>query len=565
MQCRAGAKWRNHLRMAAAWLLLLIPSGCPDGGADDDAPPLDASGQDLRQGDAPSLPPADLGPSRPDLWSKPDGERPDPPDVRAEEDVAADVPTEVCPPGELRCLDERRLSVCLEDGSGWVVQDCGEEAVCREGACVPLVCEPRARDCVALEDDAPGYRVCGDDGTAWGEPVACPSDTGCVEGVCLALSCAPGELACAEAALLVCDESGLSWTAAPCAEGEICFAGACIECVNDAQCGEGERCGGQGVCEPAPVRIVPPAPPIGLVSEDYAYDFAAEGGLAPYVWTVVTGDLPPGLGLAEAGTLSGIPLGEGSFAFTLRVEDAHGSTDETPVTVTIEPFVEGVRIATTSPLPNAEEGEPYEVRLEAAGGIAPYAWMVNAGAFPDGLGMDATGRIAGVPQMVVGDFSFTIRVFDNSPEPTWDQKDFLLRVEIAPLEIIGDQEFDLLLTKVILLPTLTFIEGIGLIPYATQLQAKGGLRPYHWLELPLPDWATWLIPRSGIPDGLTLQEDGELSGNVSSSEDVVTITIPFTQIELKGFFFVAEVRDSQEPPADRWALFLIPTIVIGGR
>ena len=115
-----------------------------------------------------------------------------------------------------------------------------------------------------------------------------------------------------------------------------------------------------------------------------------------------------------------------------------------------------------------------------------------------------------------------------------------------------------------MLPLLTFIEGVPLIPYNTALEAKGGLRPYTWTEEPIPDYLTWLISTSGIPDGLTLDTDGTLSGNVGSSDDVITIDIPFSDISLQGFFFLGKVTDSQDPSESKTGLFLIPTIPIGG-
>jgi len=137
-------------------------------------------------------------------------------------------------------------------------------------------------------------------------------------------------------------------------------------------------------------------------------------------------------------------------------------------------------------------------------------------------------------------------------------------VEIAPLEIIGDQEYDLFVTKVIILPLLTFIPDVPLLPYETQLEAKGGLRPYHWTEEPLPSYLSWLITTSGLPEGLTLADDGTLSGNVGSTDAVIDVGVPFTDISLQGFFFIGKVEDSQDPAESKTGLFLIPTLPIGG-
>lgn len=467
----------------------------------------------------------------------------------------------LCEVGEAYCEDEDTLRTCLEDGTGWLARDCADGETCLDGACVVLSCEPGDRRCT---EDGDAWESCLEDGTGWSEPTACEDGSACVEGVCLAQQCEPGEVVCDETSLLTCDEDGLGWTRTDCEEGQVCFAGQCLECVNADQCDEGETCD-DGVCAPEPVHILPAAPPLGTVGETYTYAFGAEGGLEPYAWSIVNGAAPSGLSLSSEGVLGGQPDQTGDFSFTLQVEDEHGSTDTADVTVTVEAYVEGVRITSTSPLPNATEGEPYAFQLEVAGGTSPYAWMINSGELPYGLSMDATGGIAGTPDQAVGDFVFNVRVFDNSPDaPTWDQKEFMLTVEIAPLEIVGEQEYDLLVTKVIVLPLLTFIPDVPLLPYDTQLEARGGLRPYHWAEQPIPDYLSWLIPRGGLPEGLSLAEDGTLSGNVSSTEEVITIDVPFTQISLKGFFFIGRVEDSQDPAESKQALFLIPTLPIGG-
>jgi hypothetical protein len=107
---------------------------------------------------------------------------------------------------------------------------------------------------------------------------------------------------------------------------------------------------------------------------------------------------------------------------------------------------------------------------------------------------------------------------------------------------------------------LTIVPGIPL-PYNQQLQAKGGLKPYHWSETDIPG-LDWLLPKAGIPTGLSLAEDGSLSGSVTDTSLVMELSIPFTQIKLTGFFFSAKVDDSQAPADSDQALFLIPTLPV---
>lgn len=79
-----------------------------------------------------------------------------------------------------------------------------------------------------------------------------------------------------------------------------------------------------------PLAITTSSPlPSGSVAVIYAQTFGASGGTAPYAnWTVVSGALPPGLGLnAASGVLSGVPTAPGAFNFTVRVTDSSGNDD----------------------------------------------------------------------------------------------------------------------------------------------------------------------------------------------------------------------------------------------
>jgi Putative Ig domain len=65
---------------------------------------------------------------------------------------------------------------------------------------------------------------------------------------------------------------------------------------------------------------------------DFNFLFHAKRGIPPYVWTVAEGDLPDGLNFTPDGLLSGRPTRQGTYTFTLKVEDsgrpAHSITKE---------------------------------------------------------------------------------------------------------------------------------------------------------------------------------------------------------------------------------------------
>jgi len=138
---------------------------------------------------------------------------------------------------------------------------------------------------------------------------------------------------------------------------------------------------------------------------------AASGGAAPYNWTLVGGDLPPGLGLGLlTGVIAGVPSGGGIFNFTVKLTDSKSMTAlrSLVINVTAPPLS-----ASAQPFPTAITGTAYSQTLSAIGGLPPYFWSVTSGSLPSGLKLDtAGGRISGTPT-AQGSFDFTVVVSDS--------------------------------------------------------------------------------------------------------------------------------------------------------
>jgi hypothetical protein len=93
------------------------------------------------------------------------------------------------------------------------------------------------------------------------------------------------------------------------------------------------------------ITIEPPPPLVvtteilsnGTVGEFYCCgNLFASGGIQPYTWAVVSGELPPGLELPRReNTISGTPTTAGTFTFTVQVTDERGTTAEKVFTITI--------------------------------------------------------------------------------------------------------------------------------------------------------------------------------------------------------------------------------------
>ena len=161
------------------------------------------------------------------------------------------------------------------------------------------------------------------------------------------------------------------------------------------------------VANPGVLTIVTPSLAGGQTGTAYAATLSAVSGSAPYTWSLAAGALPSGLSLSTTGELSGTPTTAGTAAFTVRVTDASSAT----ATRAYNLAVTGVLEITTSILPDARTGVPYDTTLAVSGGTGPFAWSASAGALPPGLSLSSSGVLAGTPA-VLGSFAFTARVTD---------------------------------------------------------------------------------------------------------------------------------------------------------
>src|SRR6516165_2238515 len=105
----------------------------------------------------------------------------------------------------------------------------------------------------------------------------------------------------------------------------------------------------------------------GTVGQAFAQDFFLSGGAGPYVWSVASGQLPPGLSLRTfAGPrdandeLAGTPTTAGTYTFTMQLTDYTGAHVTQQFTATIDP---PLQIAPT--LPAGTAGVPYSHDLIA--------------------------------------------------------------------------------------------------------------------------------------------------------------------------------------------------------
>lgn len=255
------------------------------------------------------------------------------------------------------------------------------------------------------------------------------------------------------------------------------------------------------VINPAALAIATASPlPNGVTGTDYSQRLEASGGVPPYVWSISSGALPPGLTLnPSSGLLSG-NSSAGRFDFSVRVTDAARATATKAFSLTFT--APALTITTASTIPNAAVGAMYSQPLTASGGTPPYAWAIVSGALPPGLALNASnGQISGTPSNT-GNFSFTARVTDSVSA---------VSTKAVAVTVINPT---LSLTTPSPLPKVTAGSS-----FSQAVAGAGGSPPY-----------TWSIIAGSLPEGLSLNAaTGAISG------------IP---IAAGAFNFTVQIRDA---------------------
>jgi hypothetical protein len=167
--------------------------------------------------------------------------------------------------------------------------------------------------------------------------------------------------------------------------------------------------------------ITPTTFPDGNVGTLNTWYFSTTGcrtSEKPVQFSVVSGQIPPGLTLftqgVASGGITGRPTTEGLFAFTIQVKDQTGARDTESFSIRINAPRPVVITNQSDALTPATVGQFYCCgNLFADGGVPDYTWTLRSGQLPPGLQLTASpGRITGTPT-TRGTFSFVVRATDT--------------------------------------------------------------------------------------------------------------------------------------------------------
>lgn len=222
----------------------------------------------------------------------------------------------------------------------------------------------------------------------------------------------------------------------------------------------------------------------------YSRTLTAVGGKPDFIWLVDSGSLPPGLSLAQTGSIAGTPSVAGTFNFVVRVTDGTGSSATKALSLTVKSAAPLTITATQ--LPRGSVGTTYSQSIGASGGQTPYTWSIQSGSLPSGLILNQTGSISGLPEQA-GITSFVLKLADavgTSVSAT-------LSITINPGAVV------------LAIETASLPDGVVGEAYSQTLTGSGGNPPYRWD-----------IKTGRLPDGLSLSDTGVISGTPTTSGEI---------------------------------------------
>jgi Abnormal spindle-like microcephaly-assoc'd, ASPM-SPD-2-Hydin/Putative Ig domain len=239
--------------------------------------------------------------------------------------------------------------------------------------------------------------------------------------------------------------------------------------------------------------------PAVAVGSQYGATLQTNGVIAPLVWSVLSGSLPPGILFnAATGSFAGIPTTAGTYQSIVQVVDVAGKIDRKTLAIVV---VDAISITTTSITAEWTRLVAYTpVTLTANGGVPGYTWSVVAGSLPNGMNLTAAGVLGGTPNLA-GSYTFTVQAKDSN----------------ATTPALGTRQFTIVVNPELMLTTATLPNGTQNLLYTQTMGRTGGTAPF-----------SWSVTGGSLPVGINIDPfTGVLSGippSVGTNSFTITVT-----------------------------------------
>jgi hypothetical protein len=203
-------------------------------------------------------------------------------------------------------------------------------------------------------------------------------------------------------------------------------------------------------------------------------------------YTFSSSNLPAGLVISSAGTISGTPTVNGTFSYTVTIRDKNNNPGTFTCTITICPPPPPLSLV--CPKTTGQVGVSYSSLLDANGGTGHYAYSIYSGTLAPLSLNSVTGLISGTPT-ASGVLTFTAKATDTgngAVAPVTKQ----CSITVAPAPCSN-------------CVTISARQGVAITP-VTFPGLYGGGAPY-------------VFSATGLPAGLVMSTGGVLSGTPTVS------------------------------------------------
>ncbi|HSE35688.1 MAG TPA: putative Ig domain-containing protein, partial [Blastocatellia bacterium] len=307
---------------------------------------------------------------------------------------------------------------------------------------------------------------------------------------------------------------------------------------------------------PGPLTIVS-SPPLGTSSVGtlFSRQLLASGGTTPYVWSLISGSLPEGLGLSSSGLVLGTPTTTGTFDFTVRVTDAANATADKALAITI------VAQATGYDSQYVSQNVPSTLQPNQAF-VVTIRWLNTGTTVWDGGGgfaiisQNPEGNVVwggntvpwlGQPVSPGGQMELVFQAFAPGTAGFYN---FQWRLHQQNIGFFGDASENVNITvgDPVPPPPLSIggsssFSAVKGAPFTNTLPATGGYPSY-----------SWQLAAGGLPGGISLNSTtGTLAGTPTAPGSfafTVQVTDSRSQTAQKGFTFTITEAGPPVPPVE---------------